>query len=233
MQGIMEFIRRTEGVAESGEDDLADAAETYRRIRAPHARIIWNRVLPAGPGSRHIRIASAPPNFEVYAQIDAPGHASFSAETRLPDGLDGQAFRVDSYETPSEDLGSVLDEGRGVWIKHIGAIRRRPDLSREAFIEYYESQHAPLAARTLPMIARYRRNFISAPVDSQHSSKDSLALKFDVITEFWFRSQTDRSAMRDAFNDADLARMFVKDEKRLFDRGHIHGMDVTESRLGP
>jgi hypothetical protein len=53
-------------------------------------------------------------------------------------------------------------------------MRRRPDLSREAFRDYYESKHVPLAARYVHF-TKYVRNHLIVPSD----------LPYDVLSEFW------------------------------------------------
>ena len=40
-------------------------------------------------------------------------------------------------------------------LKLIALISAKPDISREAFIKHYETSHAPLVKRLLPMIAEY------------------------------------------------------------------------------
>jgi hypothetical protein len=45
--------------------------------------------------------------------------------------------------------------------KLIALIKAKPGLSREQFIDYYESNHAPLVRRLLPMIGAYRRNYVT------------------------------------------------------------------------
>ena len=45
-------------------------------------------------------------------------------------------------------------------LKLIALISAKPDISREAFIKHYETSHAPLVKRLLPMIAEYGRSFV-------------------------------------------------------------------------
>ncbi len=59
-------------------------------------------------------------------------------------------------------------------MKTIVLFRRRPDLTRAAFREYYETRHVPLAIRHL-RFDKYVRNHLVAPEDAD----------FDVLSEFW------------------------------------------------
>ena len=45
-------------------------------------------------------------------------------------------------------------------IKTIAFLKRKAELSREAFIRYYETRHAPLILSIAPQICDYRRNFL-------------------------------------------------------------------------
>ena len=59
-------------------------------------------------------------------------------------------------------------------MKTIVMSRRRPELSRDAFREYYETRHAPLAVQHV-RFTKYVRNHLIAPSNAE----------FDVISEFW------------------------------------------------
>jgi hypothetical protein len=59
-------------------------------------------------------------------------------------------------------------------VKTIILSHRRPDLTRDAFREYYETRHVPLALRHVPF-TKYVRNHLVAPSKAE----------FDVVSEFW------------------------------------------------
>jgi len=61
----------------------------------------------------------------------------------------------------------------GQFVKTIVLSRRRPDLTRDAFRDYYETQHVPLAIRHVPF-TKYVRNHLVAPSNAE----------FDVVSEF-------------------------------------------------
>src|SRR5689334_19401622 len=73
-------------------------------------------------------------------------------------------------------------------LKAIALLRRKPGLSREQFIAYYEARHAPLIRSLLPEIADYRRNY----VDREGVFESAVAaIDFDSVTEMRF---ADRAA---------------------------------------
>jgi hypothetical protein len=59
-------------------------------------------------------------------------------------------------------------------VKTIVLSQRRPDLTRDAFRDYYETRHVPLAIRHVPF-TKYVRNHLVAPSNAE----------FDVVSELW------------------------------------------------
>lgn len=66
-------------------------------------------------------------------------------------------------------------------IKTLAFIVRRPDITRAAFRNHYETWHVPFALPLLPMLHKYVRNHV---VDGEPG--------FDCLTEFWY---PDRAAL--------------------------------------
>lgn len=46
-------------------------------------------------------------------------------------------------------------------IKTMGLLKRKPGMSREDFIDYYETRHAPLAVEIQTTMKRYIRRYLS------------------------------------------------------------------------
>lgn len=101
-------------------------------------------------------------------------------------------------------------------------IKRRPGMSMEEFIDYYESNHAPLAARSLPDLAEYKRYFLTP------FAPDAPELPYDVITEICFRSQEDLDSTMALLTSSPLMEEIQADEAKLFDRETITFMQVEE-----
>ena len=102
-------------------------------------------------------------------------------------------------------------------VKTIALLRKRADLTREQFIAYYETSHAPLIRRLLPMIADYRRNYVN--LDGAYLFPDAAPIDFDVMTEISFASETDYAAFRERAAEPDVAQAIAEDEENVFDRG--------------
>ena len=111
-------------------------------------------------------------------------------------------------------------------IKCIALLRRRDGMERAAFIDYYETRHAPLIAGIGPEIRVYRRNYVD-PAGA--FTFDGASIDFDVVTELHFadRRSYDRFIARCA--EPDVARRIAEDEENLFDRAATRMMVVQPS----
>ena len=77
-------------------------------------------------------------------------------------------------------------------VKEMALIKRKPGLSREDFIRYYEEVYAPLMVKSCPHIKRYVRNY-TAKVFIPQLAVDEL--DFDCITEVWYEDMEGFKAM--------------------------------------
>lgn len=89
--------------------------------------------------------------------------------------------------------------------KLMAYITAKPDISRADFIEYYESNHAPLVKRLLPMINGYVRNYLPVKSTSEQSG-------FDVVTELWFDDQRTLDEFWTTIRTPDVIRQIREDE---------------------
>ncbi len=114
--------------------------------------------------------------------------------------------------------------------KCIALLRRRADISHDAFVDYYERQHAKLILRLLPGIADYRRNYVQR--DGAFLSAQA-PIDFDSITEIHFadRAAYDRFLARSA--EPDIARQIAEDEANFLDRAATRMFVVDERTSGP
>jgi uncharacterized protein (TIGR02118 family) len=110
-------------------------------------------------------------------------------------------------------------------------ITARPDLSREAFVDYYETQHAPLVRRLLPMIVDYRRNYVNDDLlPFSDSERD-----YDVITEMWFESDEQLEAFWSRIRQPDVLAEIRRDEANFLisDRTRMIGADEFSVDIDP
>jgi len=111
-------------------------------------------------------------------------------------------------------------------VKTIAFLTRKAGLSREAFIDYYETRHVPLILSIAPQICEYRRNFlieagaIVAPC--------AAPLDFDVVTEIWYPDREAYAAAMTAFTLPANAERIARDEENVFDRSRTRFFEVEE-----
>ena len=111
--------------------------------------------------------------------------------------------------------------------KCIALLRRRPDISREAFIDYYETRHSVLIRKLLPGIADYRRNYVD--LDGAFLFPGAQPIDFDVVTELRFADRAAYELFAATAAQSDIARQIAEDEDNLFDRSATR-MFVVEER---
>jgi len=107
--------------------------------------------------------------------------------------------------------------------KCIALLKRKAGMSREEFIDYYETRHAPLIRSLLPQIREYRRNFIDFSDESFGQAPD-----FDVITELWFDDREAYESFRANSADPEIFRRIAEDEENVFDRSATRLFVVDE-----
>jgi hypothetical protein len=113
-------------------------------------------------------------------------------------------------------------------IKNIAFLKCKAGLSRDAFIEYYETKHAPLILEIAPQITEYRRNFLIP--SGAIVMPGAAALDFDVVTELWYPDREAYSAAMAAFTLPANAERIARDEENLFDRSRTRFFEVEERR---
>lgn len=115
-------------------------------------------------------------------------------------------------------------------IKCIAMLKRRPDLTRDEFIAYYETRHAPLILSLLPGIVDYRRNFVQA--DGAFAAEDGTSIDCDVVTEIWLENAEAHQRFIARATDPEIARVISEDEARMCDRAATR-MVVVEEHTSP
>jgi len=115
--------------------------------------------------------------------------------------------------------------------KLIALISKQPQLSPEAFQEYYEAKHAPLIRRLLPTIARYTRSYL--PAEPESPKRTGLA-NFDVLTELWFDTDSDLEAFWKRINEPEVIAAIREDEAHFLisDRTVMYRVDETVTAEG-
>jgi hypothetical protein len=209
------------------------------------------------PGSlvelEHIADPPPPPDFDVITQIWYEDQSKLDGLLDALSGTDAGAkiardeedlfdrsrmamFATEAYETPMDQLRPRPEGFEGPPpIKQVALLRAKPGMSREDFIAYYENNHAPLALRLLrkdgkPLWAKYIRNF---PVprgnfDMAHVEGPQAKVDFDVMSEFWYWSQSDFDELLRQCAIPEVGAEIAAGEENFFDRSRITIFMVDE-----
>lgn len=111
-------------------------------------------------------------------------------------------------------------------VKVMLMIRRKAELSPEAFRTAYEERHAPLASRLFGHLwLEYRRNYLGlanrfareAGTPTTEAAAEA-SPPYDVVTEMVFRDRASLEEMNRIAIQAENARLLAEDEATLFDR---------------
>jgi hypothetical protein len=120
-------------------------------------------------------------------------------------------------------------------VKLLIFMKRKPGLSRQQFIDYYENNHIVLIARHFGEFQTdYRRSYaedaapfgLTGVADSPESGK--AGVDFDVLTEIWLKDRATMDAMFARNAQPDIAAEVAADEENFVDRASVRFHIVEE-----
>lgn len=98
--------------------------------------------------------------------------------------------------------------------KQVCLLTRKPGMSMEEFIDYYENKHAPLLVTMMPGIRRYVRRFVQP--ESGMAFGDLPRPSFDCLMEIWWDSREEFEAGMVALGEGDNFQRIYEDEEKIF-----------------
>ena len=111
-------------------------------------------------------------------------------------------------------------------IKVVTLLTRKPGMSREAFIEYYETHHRKIGEKYLRGFAtKYQRRYMQS---AGFREQDGAAPPFDVLMEIWYPDQEALNGALAVLSTEEAQAEIAADEERLFDRKLIRSYTVEE-----
>jgi EthD domain len=118
-------------------------------------------------------------------------------------------------------------------IKTLGFFRKKPGMTRAAFVDRYENPeygHAQFAMKLCPWQEDYRRDFIcdTPPITYAHLETSGQRPDFDVVMMTKSRDAAQAQLTADALADPVVGRMIARDEEALFDRTKMTIVNVEE-----
>ncbi len=111
-------------------------------------------------------------------------------------------------------------------IKVVTLLTRKPGMSREAFIEHYETHHRKIGEKYLSGFAvKYQRRYLQS---AGFRGQEGDAPPFDVLMEIWYPDQDALNGAMAVLSTDDAQAEIVADEERLFNRDLIRSYTVEE-----
>lgn len=107
-------------------------------------------------------------------------------------------------------------------IRTLSLIKRRPDITRDAFREHYESVHAPLALPYMEGLERYVRYHLEGELLGE--------IGFDVISAFWYRDAESIAKMMEILG-GEAGKPILEDELTFMDKPANTFFPVSERLL--
>ncbi|MCT2399876.1 EthD domain-containing protein [Novosphingobium mangrovi (ex Huang et al. 2023)] len=122
--------------------------------------------------------------------------------------------------------------------KQICFFRKRPDMSMDEFLDYYENQHSQLSKNAglqpaIPNAVRYVRRYLTPeknPITGQIHDPG-----FDCLMEIWWNSREDFERSQAIISSPERREITKADEERLF-AGHANPVCSVvdyDSPMGP
>ena len=99
-------------------------------------------------------------------------------------------------------------------------------MSREAFIEHYETHHRKIGEKYLSGFAvKYQRRYLQC---AGFEKQEGEAPPFDVLMEIWYPDQDALNGAMAVLSTDEAQAVIAADEERLFDRELIRSYTVEE-----
>lgn len=118
------------------------------------------------------------------------------------------------------------DTEQNAMIKVVTLLTKKSGMSRQAFVDHYETYHSKIGEKYLSGYAvKYQRRYVN-PLDA--TEDDSRGLPFDVLMEIWFPDRERMEAAMALITSESAQEEIVADEERLFDRDKICSFVVDE-----
>ena len=111
-------------------------------------------------------------------------------------------------------------------IKVVTLLTRKPGMSREAFIEHYETHHRKIGEKYLGgFAAKYQRRYLQS---AGFREQEGDAPPFDVLMEIWYPDQVALNGALAVLSAKKAQSEISADEERLFDRDLTRSYTVEE-----
>lgn len=129
-----------------------------------------------------------------------------------PGTLDDSASRMAMVEEHQSHLSNRASSQLQS-LKLYALLKRKPGMSLDDFIAYYETYHARLGERFVTTMSSYRRLFlrpVAVPLD-----RPGAEAAYDVVTELCFPDESALEAAAAAFSTPEILKTIAEDEAKF------------------
>ncbi|MBT8434939.1 MAG: EthD domain-containing protein [Gammaproteobacteria bacterium] len=119
-------------------------------------------------------------------------------------------------------------------IKFVMCITRRPDMSREAFIDYWMNKHGPFFmenAAAMRAKKYVQSQTLDTPLNEGLRSSRGLQPEYDGVAEVWFESEEELMAGMSSPEGQKLGAKLLEDEGNFIDHSKSSAFIVREHEL--
>jgi len=123
-------------------------------------------------------------------------------------------------------------------IKQVVFLKKRPDMSMQEFMDYYENQHTQLSKRmgakpALPNAQRYVRRYLTP--EKNPLTGEVIHPGYDCIMEIWWNSRADFEAAMAGLRNPEFLQARLEDERKVFatNSNPVCIVEEYDSPVGP
>ena len=119
-------------------------------------------------------------------------------------------------------------------IKFVMCLRRRSDLTREQFQEYWKNNHGPFFMKNADVMRakKYVQSLtVDTPLNEGLRTSRGMLPEYDGVAEVWFESEEDLMAAMSSPEGQKLSAALLEDEGKFIDHAQSSAFIVKEHEL--
>ena len=110
-------------------------------------------------------------------------------------------------------------------------LRRKPDLTREQFLDYWKNQHGPFFqknATTMRAKKYVQSHTLETPLNQGFRESRDMQPEYDGVAEVWFESEQDLMEAMGSQEGQQLGVALLEDENNFIDHSRSSAFIVSE-----
>lgn len=119
-------------------------------------------------------------------------------------------------------------------IKMVMCLRRRKDLTREQFLDYWLNKHAPFFNENAAKMRTKRyvqSHTLDTPLNEGLRGSRGMEPEYDGVAEVWFESEEELMAAMSSAEGQQLGEALLADEQNFIDHSRSSAFIVREHEL--